>query len=219
MHFEICYWNGNGSAYDVLQWTFGSGPDEGDVDREWYDFDYAEGPEDPFQGMRARKSPYSGRQARPWSLGAAIATQPMENDMRTPFRALIMAAAVMTLTAGAPAVANAGPTPTCWANANNGDVWGAYATGGYARFYEYGDKLEVVDTKSDGVRTQVYFQYCDTYNGKIYYYAHKGPVLDSGPNEGSVDREWYDFDYAERRIVRFKACTAAGCTGWVYGNA
>lgn len=136
--------------------------------------------------------------------------------MLTRSKALIMTAAVMTLTAGAPAVANAGPTPIpCFSSdPHNGTQWTADISGGYATFYEYGDRLQVVDEWSDGVRTKVHFQYCDGYG----YHTPSGSPFDSGPNEGFRDTEWYDFDYAEGRLVRFKVCTN-GCNGWVYANA
>lgn len=134
--------------------------------------------------------------------------------MRRGFRVVTMVAAITTLTAGAPAVANNIPTPDpCFTYANNGDTWSVGVPGGFARFHEYGDRLEVVDTASDGVRTTAIFQYCEDGGFK------PNGRFDSGPNEGSVDREWHDFDYAEKRKVRFKVCNDSGCSSWQNANA
>lgn len=144
--------------------------------------------------------------------------------MRTRSRALIMAVAVMGLVSGAPAIANADASegsPCSVGNINNGFVWSGFNANhtGNARFYEYGDRLEVIDTSSNGERARAHFQFCTRDDEGNAYYARYS-WLDSGPDEGKIDRQLYDLSFSEGVKVRFKVCDGYDeCGPWQYANA
>lgn len=71
---------------------------------------------------------------------------------------------------------------------------------GFAIWHAYGDWLEVIDTKSDGHRMVALFSYC------VDGHWHPNLQLDSGPDEGSHDREKYKFNFAEGRAVKVELC-------------
>lgn len=107
-------------------------------------------------------------------------------------------------------------------NINNGSVWTAYAASthsGKSKWYEYGDKFEIIDTKSDGYRTIGFVNWCK--NGA--WVGWKG--YNSGPNEGDTDSEVIDFGLAEGRRVAIFTCRMASstsadrCGSIVYANA
>ncbi|MDI3422673.1 hypothetical protein [Streptomyces luteolus] len=96
-------------------------------------------------------------------------------------------------------------------NVNNGDDWTAYAQNpphpGMATWYEYGDKLRIRDSLSDGNRTIGSIRWC--YNGEW----SKWHNYDSGPNEGNIDDRWKNFDLKEGRKVQILACRDNGSDG------
>jgi hypothetical protein len=160
--------------------------------------------------------------------------------------AVVSAAAALSLTVGADVasagtfrgendlgeVRHAAPSPpeaadtNCFTkHDNNGEKWTKFvvvdnAVNGGATWYERGDKLLVRDNSSNGLRTVVNFSFCKNGNwtpdGKYKF--------DSGPDEGEVDEEVYDFTMVERRMVRFQACETDGlhpyhCSNTVWANA
>ncbi|SDS32088.1 hypothetical protein [Microlunatus soli] len=71
---------------------------------------------------------------------------------------------------------------------------------GYVTWSSDGERLRVVDTSSNGRRIVALFSYCvnGTWHDTLY--------RDSGPNEGPIDVEKYDFDFAEGRAITFQPC-------------
>jgi hypothetical protein len=84
--------------------------------------------------------------------------------------------------------------------------------GGSATFYERGEYLKVKDTNSNGWRVVAQITWCD---GPFWTVSPLRGWLDrdSGPNEGAVDRETYDFDFAEGRRLVFRVCEKKISTG------
>jgi hypothetical protein len=84
--------------------------------------------------------------------------------------------------------------------------------GGKATFYERGEYLKVEDTNSNGWRVVAQITWCD---GPFWTVSPLRGWLDrdSGPNEGAVDRETYDFDFAEGRRLVFRVCEKKISTG------
>lgn len=118
----------------------------------------------------------------------------------------------MTLTeAKAHAEARSGSMDCFVGNINNGDSWTAYAQAsvhpGSATWYEYGDRLKVQDSLSDGNRTIGSIRWC--YGGEW----SKWHNYDSGPDEGNTDVRWKDFDLKEGRKVQILACRDNGADG------
>lgn len=125
-----------------------------------------------------------------------------------------------TLWAGATA-ANAEPDHCNVGNVNNGQRWESESTSGngWAEFYENGKKvgrpgewLRVADRRSNGTRAEVELQHCAS--GEVRY-------LDSGPDEGVWDQEWYPLPRSEGEVIMFRVCDKRGhaCGPWVYANA
>ncbi|WP_157575074.1 hypothetical protein [Jiangella muralis] len=104
----------------------------------------------------------------------------------------------------------------CWTSdqGSGGISWQSKPTGGggYALFSESGEKLEVVDTKSNGYRVVALFSWCEgpLYDKGVYRsWLHR----DSGPDEGAIDRQYYDFDFAEGRRLLMRVCEKKMSTG------
>ncbi|HEY9411575.1 MAG TPA: hypothetical protein VIP77_18490 [Jiangellaceae bacterium] len=105
------------------------------------------------------------------------------------------------------------------------DAWVGHPTTGYthgaARFQSRDELLYVEDYLSNGRRIVVRFSWCES--GAYVPYQNR----DSGMDQGDVDSNMYDYNFAEGRKIRFKVCeersrtdeTPASCGATVYGHA
>lgn len=171
--------------------------------------------------MRRRPSPHAARQSQPATTGRA---------RRLMRRAAALAGtsilAVASLQTGAfatePGVGESkrseivtslkpGDTAFCWEQPNpDGKSWTAATTYGSATFSERGEYLKVEDRKSNGWRIVARFSWCENGpTGVFRGWLHR----DSGPDEGEVDRQTYDFEFAEGRRVIFQVCEKNMTTG------
>lgn len=110
----------------------------------------------------------------------------------------------------------------CMTNSTEGQESGRPASPatyrGYATWLPAGEKLVVVDQKSNGYRTVALFSWCE--NGGYVSYRR----LDSGPDEGATDEELYDLEFAEGRKIKFRVCEVKNgalrsCGPIVYNHA
>ncbi len=101
----------------------------------------------------------------------------------------------------------------CFRSGSVGDaVWNISHPNGYVTFRSKGEILRVQDYRSNGWRIVAKVSWCDA-NGNWRPYIYR----DSGPNDGPVDQEYYDFDFAEGRILIIEVCEWKPATGQVRG--
>jgi hypothetical protein len=106
------------------------------------------------------------------------------------------------------------PAASCFTTPDNSERAKGYVQngGGYAEWYANGEWLEVVDVKSNGRRVVALFRWCT--NGQYT----EPQWRDSGPDEGRIDSELYNYSFAEGRKIRFVVCEKTSGSNPVLSN-
>ncbi|SDT70519.1 hypothetical protein [Jiangella sp. DSM 45060] len=160
------------------------------------------------------------------TLRTTTRTRPQRSRRLTRWAVAVAGAVALTSVAlpgvAAPSGLKPGDIATtgCWQHPNpDGKTWTAWTSGGSVKFYERGEILEVTDTKSNGWRVVGLFTWCEgPFLGQGVWrespstssgWQHR----DSGPDQGAVDKQRYDYEFEEGRRVIFRACEKKMSTG------